>query len=208
MNNDPQTQNALPGQNGLQSFITTSSPQPGIDGQFTPWVIAWRQTRGALGPGILIQNIDYSISVTYCGGDPLTQQDIWNLWPYQGEPRFNYWEAWTDDVTSSGNWTDTWMGLGPIFYSSLTSGKIEIIGAAGWYPIAGLDNVGNGWGRGGDNLSSPMSGNLLSTMAPPTLPQPVGGMIIRTMTVTWTPCSNSGHVENTTVTYDPQNGPQ
>jgi hypothetical protein len=191
------------------NFITTSAPTRGIDGRFSPWIIAWQNPGAHAGPVMLIQRVTYRISATYCGGDDLTLQDIWNKWPYQGEPEFDYWEAWTDDVTSSGNWTDTWCGPGELFYSSLTSGVIDITGIAGWYPISSLDSVGDGWGRGGENQSSPMSGNLLSTSAATlNLPDPIGGTIQRTLTVTWDPCSNSGSVENTTVAIDSLNGPQ
>jgi hypothetical protein len=191
------------------TFITTSQPTRGIDGRFSPWIIKWQNAGGSSGPGILIQRITYRISATYSGGDDLSQEDIWNKWPYQGEPRFDYWEAWTDDVTSTGNWNDAWSGPGEIFYSSLTSGVLEMTGIAGWYPISSLDSIGDGWGHGGENQSSPMSGDLLSTAADAlALPQPVGGIIQRTLTVSWDPCSNSGSIENTTVAFGSSNGPQ
>jgi hypothetical protein len=188
------------------SYITKSAPQPGTDGHFSPWVIEWRLPDGTLPAGFLIQYLEYSISATYCDGDDLSQEEIWNQWYYMNandpdQPRFNFWETWV----SGDGLTDSWCEpSGRFFSTGLKSGKIVITGTAAWYDIPSLDSAANGWGRNGQNLGSPMSGDLLSTTGPASLPDIA--TVTRSMTVIWDPCSNSGQQGNTTVDFGPPGG--
>jgi RHS repeat-associated protein len=216
VDNRPQTRIDLLGHGSLSySTINNSIPQPLVDGKFTPWIIGWIAYGGDLpDPGRVVQAVNWEIWATTCGncelgtgGDELTQEQIWNQFGYSGPIRMEYNEAWPLHDTVGATYADTWQ-VPPVnntFYNNPTTGKILIRAGAGYYPLSTL-SAEDGWGVGGGaaNLSSPMSGELPSTIRAINM-QPYGGpstILYRTLEVTWNACcSSKGQPGNTHVSY-------
>jgi hypothetical protein len=172
------------------SFTTVRPAQGLTNGQFTPWVINWQVPVGTAN-GFVIQHLQLVFQgIHYCGDDDiLTDDTIWNLLNYSEPTRLDYWEAWQyrSGVWQPPNNADGW-GFSQVgtFYTSDTAGTIVFKGSAGFYEGEDLNQFAGGWGTNGDNEGSPMSGDLMSTVETPNLPQTI--LAERTMTVQWNPC--------------------
>jgi len=172
------------------SFTTVAQPQGQTNGRFSPWVIRWQLQNGA-GDGFILQHMQVIFQGVHdCDDEILTDDDVWNRFEYPDPPRLNFWEAWQ---YRNGVWqrpadTDGWGFSRPgTFYSNDGEGVVIFKGSAGFYEGNDPSAFCGGWGTNGDNDSSPMSGDLMSTTQTPNLPEPPS--VDRTMTVEWHVCN-------------------
>ena len=172
------------------SFATVSGPQGLINGRFSPWVVQWQLPPGTPN-GFVLQHMQVQFQgVHYCYDDDFTDDEIWNIFGYQGETRLQFWEAWQfqDGVWQRPGNTDGWGFSRPgTFYSNDGEGVVVFKGSAGFYEAQDLNQFCDAWGSNGDNSGSPMSGDLMSTtlLDPSSIPP---GTVNRSMTVEWRCC--------------------
>jgi hypothetical protein len=154
-------------------YTTKSKPLGLMDGKFEPWVIEWALPREACS-GFVIQHMCTRFNVQRCWTkETLSPQAIWKQLRHKGEERFEFWEAWRvqQGVCERGG-TDKWCICEMTdFYSFDSVGKIEMIGSAAFYEGDDLREFGEEWGSKGANSGSPASGELMSTIKPPNLPE-------------------------------------
>jgi len=193
------------------SFTTLSAPQGQINGQFTPWVIAW-QIPNQTPNGYVLQHMQIIFQGVHdCGLDNLSDDEIWSRMDYTGPPRLDYWEAWQyrDGIWLPISNTDSWGFSQPgSFYSNDGEGTVIFNGMAGFYEGEDLVAFCGEWGTDGNNDGSPMSGALMSTTQTPDLPNPP--TIQRSMRIEWHVCGcDSDDVEcrktSVTTAIAPQN---
>jgi len=180
-------------------YTTLSNPIGLMHGKFEPWVIEWVVPHEAI-RGFVIQHISTRFTVQRCRTkDTLSPQEIWKLLGHNGEERFEFWEAWRfqQGVCERGG-TDKWCICETTdFYAFDSVGKIEMIGSAAFYDGDDLRAFGEQWRSKGANSGSPASGELMSTIKPPNLPD--RPKCERRLIIEWDSCDYSSTCDNPTM---------